>query len=133
MVLLFCIHFIVEACADFVDIVNAATEHVSIFLPRKFEVREQAVAELRFGQVGIMFFDRGDEARMHALESRFETCPMVFAVKERFIQVLESHRVAPVARKHFKAADDVAFLQVFIFQLVAKIRASLNNKMNTNQ
>ena len=40
MVLLFCIHFVVEACADFVDIIDAATEHISIFLPREFEVRE---------------------------------------------------------------------------------------------
>ena len=46
ILLLFCIHFIVEACADFVDIIDAATEHISIFLPRKFEVREQAITEL---------------------------------------------------------------------------------------
>ena len=33
MVLLFCIHFVIEACADFVDIIDAATEHIGILLP----------------------------------------------------------------------------------------------------
>ena len=31
--LLFCIHFVIEACANFVNIVNAATEHIGILLP----------------------------------------------------------------------------------------------------
>ena len=110
MVLNIFFHFVVEACADFVDIVNAATEHVSIFLPRELEMREQAVAELHIAEVGILLMHKSDEAWMYPFESGFEPRPMVFAIKERLLQVLESDWVAPVARQHFEAADDVAFL-----------------------
>ena len=110
MVLFIFFHFVVEACPHFIDIIDAATEHIGIFLSRKFEVREQAVAELQISQVGILLMHKSDEAWMHTLESGFKTRPMVFALKKRLLQILERHRIASVARQHFEAADDVAFL-----------------------
>ena len=110
ILLFICFHFVVETCADFVYIINAATEHIGIFLSREFEVGEQTIAELLFVEVGVLPVHKSDEAWVHTLESRLKTGPMVFAIKERLFQILEGYRIVSVARQHFEAADDVAFL-----------------------
>ena len=116
MVLFIFFHFGVEACTNFVDVIDTATEHIGVFLPRELEMRKQAVAELQVAEVGITLSNRGDEARMHTLESLLETRPMVFALEKRLLQVLEGHWVAAVTRQHLEAADDVAFLQKLVLQ-----------------
>ena len=86
----------IEAGSDFVDVIDAASEGVGVFLPAELEMREEAVAELGFGKVGGLLLDGGDEAWVDALESLLETRPVILAFEQGFLQILEIHGVVAV-------------------------------------